>query len=333
MRRRIWIPEAPFISLRRYVEIEAVRHRVGVSGLFRSIELVHARTGLVKKRMSFPNLITDVGLDGLAIGNPIDVMIRYLAVGAGSTPPSPTDTGLEAEIARTSNDGGFSDTIGYEIAEGGGVEYYWRRRTRVFGEGEANGNITELGFFSSSGILWNRQLTRNELGEPEAITKTPEDQLRVVYEWRIYPPYDDVQDEVTVNGVPTSVTLRAAHVDASGLGWSEVTTELGRRLNSYVYASDRSTLLPRNATGFSGSTHSEGIYHAYVPGSFKIEREHRWGPSKANYLPTGVTWLTGNFWGPNARQLVQGLFSPGIPKDNTKRMIVMSTLTLTREEL
>src|SRR5690606_34956817 len=91
-------------------------------------------------------------------------------------------------------------------------------RTRVFTEDQANGNLAELGFFSSSegGTMWNRQLFRDELGNPTAITKTNEDQLRVRYEYRIYPPWDDVVQEIEVNGVPTEVVNRPQLVGNSG---------------------------------------------------------------------------------------------------------------------
>src|SRR5690606_27236713 len=108
-RRRIWVPEAPMLNLRRYVEVGAVRHAIAVEGYF-TVELIHARTGLVKRRLHFRNLITNAGLDALASGTQIINLINYLAVGTGSSEPSYTDTILNAEIARTNSDGGFGDS-------------------------------------------------------------------------------------------------------------------------------------------------------------------------------------------------------------------------------
>src|SRR5690606_35179901 len=162
-RRRIWVPEAPMLTLRRYVEVGAVHHAIAVEGYF-TVELIHARTGLVKRRLHFRNLITDAGLDAMAGGVGISSLINYLAVGTGSSEPSYTDTTLNAEVARTNNNGGFGDSDAV-VGSGDLVEYWRRIRTRVFTQAEANGNLTELGFFSaaSGGTMWNRQLFRDEL--------------------------------------------------------------------------------------------------------------------------------------------------------------------------
>src|SRR5690606_35683965 len=214
-RRRIWVPEAPMLNLRRYIEVGAVRHAVAVEGHC-TVELIHARTGLIKRRLHFRNLITDAGLDALAGGAGIGGLINYLAVGTGSSWPSYADTSLDAEIERTTSNGGFGDSDAM-VGSGDLVEYWRRIRTRVFTEDQANGNLAELGFFSSSsgGTMWNRQLFRDELGNPTTITKTNEDQLRVTYEYRIYPPWDDVVQEIEVNGVPIEVVNRAQAVTNS----------------------------------------------------------------------------------------------------------------------
>src|SRR5690606_39696105 len=215
-RRRIWVPEAPMLNLRRYVEVGAVRHAIAVEGYF-TVELIHARTGLVKRRLHFRNLITNAGLDALAGGTQISSLINYLAVGTGSSEPNYTDTILNAEIERTNSNGGFDDSDA-SVGSGSLVEYWRRIRTRVFAQNQANGNLAELGFFSSSqgGTMWNRQLFRDELGNPTAITKTNEDQLRVTYEYRIYPPWDDLVQEIEVNGVTTEVVNRPQLVASSG---------------------------------------------------------------------------------------------------------------------
>jgi len=85
-RKRIWIPEAPYINLKRYVEVDRLDHGVGIEGWF-TVELIHARTGLVKRRLRFRNLITNAGLNALGSGTRIGSLIQYLAVGTGSNEP------------------------------------------------------------------------------------------------------------------------------------------------------------------------------------------------------------------------------------------------------
>src|SRR5690606_31335306 len=145
-RRRLWVPEAPLLNLRRYIEVGAVRHAVVVEGYF-TVELIHARTGLVQRRLHFRHLITHAGPDPLAGGARITDLVNYLAVGTGSSEPSYTDTTLNAEIARTNSNGGFGDSDAV-VGSGDLVEYWRRIRTRVFTQAQANGNLAELGFFS-----------------------------------------------------------------------------------------------------------------------------------------------------------------------------------------
>ena len=67
-----------------------------------TVRAVDAETGAELDRASFPNLITDAGLNLLrdALGDGTDARIRYLAVGAGATPPDASDTALEDERLR-----------------------------------------------------------------------------------------------------------------------------------------------------------------------------------------------------------------------------------------
>src|SRR5690606_29765886 len=200
-----------------------------------------------KRRLHFRNLITNAGLDAMAGGVGISNLINYLAVGTGSSEPRYTDTTLDAEVARTNSNGGFGDSEAM-VGSGDLVEYWRRIRTRVFTEAQANGNLAELGFFSaaSGGTMWNRQLFRDELGQPTTITKTPEDQLRVTYEYRVYPPWDDVVQEIEVNGVPVEVVNRPLRV-AGGLNWggsyaSAALNALGAVWTSRLTAYDTDTL-------------------------------------------------------------------------------------------
>src|SRR5690606_12005725 len=263
-----------------------------VEGYF-TVELIHARTGLVKRRLHFRNLITNAGLDALAGGAAISDLINYLAVGTGSSEPSYTDTALNAEVARTNSDGGFGDSDAM-VGSGNLVEYWRRIRTRVFTQDQANGNLAELGFFSaaSGGTMWNRQLFRDELGQPTTITKTSEDQLRVTYEYRVYPPWDDLVQEIEVNGVPTEVVNRPQLVSSSNTWGSSNFRSALRGLGgvgaSRVQAYETDTLPARNGspsgTEVAASSHE---VQSYTQGTWYREREARWEPSVANFA-TGI---------------------------------------------
>ena len=326
------------LNLRRYIEVGTVRNAVVVEGYF-TVELIHARTGLVKRRLHFRNLITDAGLDALAGGAGISNLINYLAVGTGSSEPSYTDTALNAEVARTNSNGGFNDSNAM-VGSGDLVEYWRRIRTRVFTEAQANGNLAELGFFSSSsgGTMWNRQLFRDELGQPTTITKTPEDQLRVTYEYRIYPPWDDVVQEIEVNGVPVEVVNRPQRV-AIGDNWGPgsqtagtgALNNLGVVGTTFLTAYETDTLPGRsgNPSGTSANASSYAV-QSYTPGTWYREREARWEPSVANFA-TGI----GLFYSLANSSLSIAFASkvtPKIMKQNNQRLIVMERWTYARKE-
>lgn len=322
------------LNLRRYIEVGVVRNAVVVEGYF-TVELIHARTGLVKRRLHFRNLITNAGLDAMAGGTGISNLINYLAVGTGSSEPSYTDTALNAEVARTNSNGGFGDSDAM-VGSGDLVEYWRRRRTRVFTEAQANANLAELGFFSSSsgGTLWNRQLFRDELGNPTTITKTNEDQLRVTYEYRVYPPWDDVVQEIEVNGVPVEVVNRPQSVDNGarwGTGGLAALVGLGSVGSSALYAHETDTLPGRSGLPSGSSVAaSPHAVQSYTPGTWYREREARWEPSAANFA-TGIGLFRSEA---NSSQSITfaSKVTPKIMKQNTQRLIVMERWTYARKE-
>ena len=283
----------------------------------------------------------NAGLDALAGGQRLTDLTSYLAVGTGSSEPSYTDTILNAEIARTNSNGGFADSDAV-VGSGALVEYWSRIRTRVFTQNQANGNLAELGFFSSSqgGTMWNRQLFRDELGNPTAITKTNEDQLRVRYEYRIYPPWDDLVQEIEVNGVTTEVVNRPQLVASSGnwgsFGGRSALNILGSVGPLLLAAYETHTLPARNSypSGTNANASSTAV-QSYTPGTYYREREGRWEPSAANFA-TGI----GVFYSlvnpadtsANTSMAFASKVTPKIMKQDTQRLIVMERWTYARKE-
>ena len=327
-RRRIWIPEAPYINLRRYTEAGPFNIGVALEGRF-AVELVHARTGLVKRRLEFCNLITDAGLralaeNGGAFSQRLGDLTSYIAVGTGTAAPSVEDTALVSEIARTNSDGGFGDQSG-AVGSGDLLEYWWRKKTRVFGESQANGNLTEVGLFNagSGGVLFCRQLFRDEFGNPTVITKTPEDQLRIVYEYRVYPPMDDAVYSIHVNGVETEVTTRAATV-ASTFWWGE-TELLGRVISGGLLVS--SAPISNRSGSIAGSDANSVTVMDYVTGAFYRERQAIWNPATANI--TIRSFLSS----PSNSTRFQSEINPTFDKVNTQRLVLLERITFARKEL
>jgi hypothetical protein len=167
---------------------EAPRARVGASmNGWLQWQLVDRR-GREVRAGEQSNLILDQGLDGVAEHAILErvtsssgarfPIIRYAAVGTSSASPEVTDVGLGSELARV-------DTLFATNAltrPGDGVY-----RLTIFIEFDyaaANGNLTEWGFSwseSPGSNLFNRELFRDDEGDPETVTKTSDEKLRLTY--------------------------------------------------------------------------------------------------------------------------------------------------------
>jgi hypothetical protein len=202
--------------IRPHREVLLSAPSAGVSGHF-IVELIHAATGAVTRRLEFRNIITDACLDALLNTNGqggsrgVQALFSELAVGTGSATPAATDLALGAQIASTAFDGGFpnSTTIGAAGAYHGVVV------TREFTQAQANGNLTELGFIAGptgSKVTMNRQLFRDTLGAPAVVTKTAAESLRITFEFRMYPPTGTVVDNVNIGADPFTITTSAVAV-------------------------------------------------------------------------------------------------------------------------
>src|SRR5690606_13071920 len=191
-------------------------------------------------------------------------------------------------------------------------------------------------FFSSSsgGTMWNRQLFRDELGQPTTITKTSEDQLRVTYEYRVYPPWDDVVQEIEVNGVPVEVVNRPLRV-AGDLNWggysSAALSALGVVATTRLTAYETDTLPGRNGSpsGTSANASSHAV-QSYTPGTWYREREARWEPSAANFA-TGIGLFVSEA-SSSSSVVFASKVTPKIMKQDTQRLIVMERWTYARKE-
>lgn len=172
-----------------------IRASVGVSGLFPKIEVLRADGSVKQSLDSFPNLITNAGLERLATSasSPFGT---YCRVGTGSTPPSETDTALENQIASTTS---YSLSRGVTVGEG----FCWGRAVYTFALGAVVGNISELGIgwtASSNNTLFSRALILDQFGNPTTITLLADEQLRVTWENRWYWPTEDSTGVLTNEG-------------------------------------------------------------------------------------------------------------------------------------
>lgn len=166
----------------------------------------------VRREVSFPNMVVDLGLVRMGVAASF---LQHCSVGASSTPPSPSDTDLGSQIARTTS------RPSYDFGGLAEPPYYtWSRQTFRFSSGEAAGNVSEVGMHwgGGSSVLFSRALVLDTEGNPTTITVQSDEILEVTYEYRYYPPLGDSSGTVTFDGSiggTYSWIMRAAHVAAN----------------------------------------------------------------------------------------------------------------------
>jgi len=304
------------------------------------VELIHARTGLVKQRHSQKNLILDTGIDAILAGtNQLRLWTTgYCAVGTGSTPPAYTDLGLESQLAETNSNGGFSNTGANANAGNGWIAQY--SINRLFTESEANGNLTEVGFKLGSGgsPFLSRLLFLDENDDPVTIVKTNEDQLRITHTLFFQAPiteHDFPNVAVPTPNDPSFMT----NVKIRGLPQATTTNFFGSSSSSFGYWSNGSELretnvMPALGSNPTGSIESaSGAWQAYTPGTFYRDCLIAASASQGNFA-TGIgsalifaaTPANKSF----ATLLIFHTFTPKIPKQNTWKFSFLTRLIVTR---
>lgn len=312
-----------------------IEEKLGLKGFFH-VQLIEAKTGRVKFESRFENLITTAGLNFIGSNN-ITSAFQYLGVGADATPPAMGQTDLIAPIMngpnpyRTNANGGTNDVD----SVAGAPDYYVSKvRTRLFTELEANGNLAELGFFSAAtgGTMWTRQLFKDDLGNAVVITKTNEDQLRVTYELRVYPPIADVVvPGVMINGVSTTLTYRAVGLGPVANQWGGIINIFPwEQRAGHVMESDVLSAKDSNPAPAGTVVHSSETQPAYVNGNFYRDVVYVWDAGVANSFATGI----GKFYrdysgagGNTARRRWEVSFNPKMVKTNLMKLTITSRIS------
>ena len=160
---------------------------------------------VVEKEAEQHNLILTQTYDALIGSYGFHSLANYAVVGTGSTPPDATQTGLVAEVARTSaRVSGEPDTIARQSTSGPGVGTFIITVKREFTEAEVGGkNLTEWGFSpsdSAGGNLMTRELFRDGQGNPVVISLASDQRLRLIYAYRFsYSPNAGAPQDASIN--------------------------------------------------------------------------------------------------------------------------------------
>jgi len=304
------------ILIPQFIDIGVPDTNINFSGHI-TTELIDSKTKKIKRKLQFSNLIVDVGLNNMCeirILTNFAGLAPYCGVGTGNTPPSNSDTNLEAVVS-----GGRAV---YASAGSGYVpgtpDYHFGKQTYLFTESQANGNLTEIGFFdvSSAGNLFSRQLFKDDLGNPTALVKTSNDQLRVTYEVRIYPPAADiVYADQNISGSLYTVTSKVVNVGSNR--WQNMLNEGMAPSQNYQFRARSQELTTRTSTAtpaaIGSTTFADQVNSVYVAGNFYRDATFTWQPTNG----TGdIVCICQD----NPRYGFN--FSPALSKTNTKRLVV-----------
>lgn len=310
----------------------------GLSGHYRLI--MSSPTKGERVVAEFDNLILDSGLDRMGAG----ALATYFHIGSGSATPATTDTALQSFLASSATTGTNNESVTYVA---GPPDYIQILLVRVFGPGSGTGNISEVGvgWSATTGSLFSRALVVDGGGSPLTITKAADETLSVEYRLRIYPPASDVTGSKDISGTTYSYTIRPALVStvATGnttAGWNikYLMGTSGVRLSTNATAFGTGAALGARTSSPSASS-QVGAYGSisastYVTGAYSRQCTLTSGLSNAN-TTGGVEALLFGFQnstdGTSMGAAFQILFSPILPKDNTKVLNLTFTLSWARQ--
>ena len=280
-----------------------------VAGFYK-IEAVNSETQ--ERRLVadwFPNLITDIGLNGLGT---VGVVARCM-VGSGSNTPTVSDTTLQTQVAVTT-----TMQANTTSATTSAPFYGTLLRTFRFAAGAAAGNLSEVGvgwLVGAVNYCFSRSLILDSGGFPTTITILSNEFLDVTYELRCYVPTTDVTTSITLAGVSYTCVIRPQQASV-GNYWappgSQAVTAAPSSAASQAYAGPISALVTGLPSGASATASNTAI--TYENNSMTAKGYAEFQLATANYAGgiQSVSFFT------NGLGAYQVGFTPAIPKDITK---------------
>jgi len=264
------------------------------------------------------NLITNTGMDN--IGN-TNNWIKYCFVGTNNTTPTVSDTSLGTQVASTltvqSNTVGVNGTSPY---------YGYYQRVFRFAQGDAAGNLTEVGVGPSGSTLTTHSLILDGSQNPTTITVLSDEILDVTYEFRMYAPASDWTGTVVLDSETFDVTARARNVLA--VGWLNTTYFPNSTMTTPSSASAGTDTITAVTTAPAWISTPSFSDHTYTNGTYYLEWDWFCDINNSNYdiKNMQISLNRGQYQFGFASQVDSG----GIPKDNTKELTLTGRLTWSR---
>lgn len=287
--------------------MKPIQRNIGLEGYF-TLKVIRP-DGTVRKSLTFKNLILNAGLNRIGTGG----IVNAVQVGSGSTAPVVTDTALQSYVAGTytlrGNEYGYQSSTPY---------FGWTRVTYRFAEGDAAGNLSEVGVgWDISGSLFSRALIVDSLGAPTTITVLSDEVLDVTYELRLYPPLTDATFDITISGVTYACVLRPGLVNSSAWEPRHIFSHGATyKYSLFCWTGDLGTMFefPSGTNfGYVGST-----YEPYSNNSLKRRFNVKWDLDAGNHADKIKSMSMGQDYPSLGNWQVS--FTPVIPKDETKEL-------------
>lgn len=291
------------------------------------------------RRYRGPNLVTDVGLNGLVSLNTAPNLgaiggVSSIAVGTGNTPPAPQDTYLANYSRHTRSVTSSSSAPSLVVREGWVVQRF--RETCTFDPDGTARNYAEVAMFANSDPtstgsrrMAQRALFRDELGDPTIVTVGADEYLTIEWDTYLWRSVEDQVFNVDVDGVLTEVTIRpinSTYQLGRTYSWTlDNTVEVSSRFRARPAGAVLSAHTSVPATGGdvpipnTRTTTALGVGHVQVDCTV--------APTAAN-VAGGIGIITlGEHTAGSASLLwrSQIRFDPPIPKDVTKEMVLSFT--------
>lgn len=278
----------------------------------------------------FDNLILDQGLDQIGVTGSV---CNVCQVGTGNTAVLPTQTALTTLLASRGN---ASDQYGFpsETYSNGPPTYgSVHRFTYAFPQGAVIGNLAEIGvgWASTGPTLFSRALIVDGGGAPTTITVTAIDQLTVYYQLTMVPTTTAVSGSVILAGITYNYVSSIANAGSYYLGdkflflsssfWNPYP------FSTCIYTSNAtittlpaitSLISPNNGWSAGGTTPIVVAALPYTLGTYYRDGRFTFPTGSGN--EAGGIGAIAPAIGNGATAFAQYVFTPAIPKNNTKTL-------------
>jgi len=226
----------------------------------------------------FANTVLNTGLDNLEGRRSLEPgqtysAARFVNVGTGTSEPAITQSGLDTFLASTSTTYGSQTTASSSGDEGAG-DPAWRsyQQTLAFAIGGCTGNLSELGLsYSSNSSYLNRQLFRDDVGDPTVITVLSDEGLRITVKTIMYATMavgETSTGTININGSSVGYTIA---LQSGWLTWAGL---------CIAYLDGYSSVISIATEGGSFVRPNSFSKSSYVNGNYYNDEEGVWNPGR-----------------------------------------------------